>query len=151
MTDSRSQPKSIHSPLPWRGDKAGFITAPDTPRHDVQVAKVGNFFDKELLPFNRERWQADIDLIVEAVNSHAALKARIEELEQSVDMLESNARVQAKLLADTGRRAEELEGALRDALCELSACALQMGCKTSGSVHRAQIRARAALQQKAGS
>jgi hypothetical protein len=45
-------------------------------------------------------------------------------------------------------RIQELEGALRDALCELSACAEQMGCKSGGSVHRAQIRARAALEAK---
>lgn len=36
------------------------------------------------------------------------LKARAEQAEQAVDVLESNAREQAKLLADTGRRVEEL-------------------------------------------
>lgn len=67
------------------------------------------------------------DAFVALLNSHASLKARIEEqgkqletwkraaheAERAVEVLESNARVQAKLLADTGRRAEELEGALR--------------------------------------
>lgn len=40
------------------------------------------------------------------------LKARAEQAEQAVDVLESNAREQAKLLADTGRRVEDLEAAL---------------------------------------
>lgn len=43
----------------------------------------------------------------------ATLKAQLEQAERAVDVLESNARVQAKLLADTGRRAEALEAALR--------------------------------------
>lgn len=53
--------------------------------------------------------------LLAAVNSHASLKARAEQAERSVDVLESNARVQAKLLADTGRWAKELERLLREA------------------------------------
>lgn len=45
---------------------------------------------------------ANANLVVAAVNSHAALQARAEQAERAVD-------VQAKLLADTGRRAEEME------------------------------------------
>lgn len=71
----RCQPMS-NSPLPWRADKSGFILAPDGSR-EVQVAKVGDFFDKELLPFNRKRWEADRDLIVEAVNNYESLRAQL--------------------------------------------------------------------------
>jgi hypothetical protein len=48
-------------------------------------------------------------------------------------------------------RIENLEGALRDALCEMSALALQVGVRPGGSVNRAQIRARAALNLQATS
>jgi len=41
-----------------------------------------------------------------------AAAARIEALEKVEDVLERNARVQGKLLADTGRRVEALEAAL---------------------------------------
>lgn len=51
----------------------------------------------------------------------ASLKARLEQAERDVYVLESDARVQAKLLADTGRRVEELEGALRRCLSDLIA------------------------------
>jgi hypothetical protein len=83
-----SQPMSAHTPTPWRASKCGFLMGSDGvgrygPR-EVQVGKIGDFFDKELLPFNRDRWQADLELIVEAVNSHASLKARIEELEAAL-------------------------------------------------------------------
>lgn len=40
---------------------------------------------------------------------------------------------------------DALVKALQDALCELSACAIQMGCTKGGSVHRAQIAARSVL------
>lgn len=40
---------------------------------------------------------------------------------------------------------DALMQALMDALCELSACATQMGCREGGSVHRAQEAARRTL------
>lgn len=49
---------------------------------------------------------------VMVLRSHASLKARAEQAESKVDVLEKNAREQAKLLADTGRRVGELEGVL---------------------------------------
>jgi hypothetical protein len=52
----------------------------------------------------------------EAADRIEGLEARAEKAERSVDVLESNARVQAKLLADTGRRVEELEAVLTEIL-----------------------------------
>lgn len=54
--------------------------APDGPVSEVQVARIGSFFDKELLPFNRDRWQADLELIVKAVNNHDAMVKVLEAL-----------------------------------------------------------------------
>lgn len=68
-----------HSELPWRGAKGGYIYAKDGPNHEVQVGKIGDFYDKEIAPFNRDRWQADVDLIVKAVNNHGALVAALTE------------------------------------------------------------------------
>lgn len=45
---------------------------------------------------------------------------------------------------------EILVRALTDALCELSACAEQMGCRQGGSVHRAQEAARLTLSDVGG-
>ena len=62
------------TPTPWRASKCGYLMGSDGEgpfgKREVQVAQVGNFFDKELLPFNEDRWQADLELIVRAVNSH---------------------------------------------------------------------------------
>lgn len=69
---------------PWRAGKGGYLLAPDGPSREVQVAKIGDFYDMELLPFNRARWQADLDLIVEAVNSYDAAQERIRELERAL-------------------------------------------------------------------
>ncbi len=44
----------------------------------------------------------------------ASLKARLEQAERAVELLESNARVQAKLMADTGRRAVEQDAMLAE-------------------------------------
>jgi hypothetical protein len=56
--------------------------------------------------------------------------------------------IHGPLCGQAADRIEELEAALRDALCELSACAIQMNVRTGGSVHRAQERARATLQSE---
>lgn len=47
---------------------------------------------------------------------HDKLKADLARSEKTVDVLESNARVQAKLLADTGRSLELAKKALEEAL-----------------------------------
>ncbi len=51
-------------------------------------------------------------LLDEAADEIAGLWEANHHYRDAVDVLEANARVQAKLLADTGRRVEELEGAL---------------------------------------
>ena len=55
------------TPGPWRvvGKASGYIMAPDGPSV-VQVGTVGAYRDKELLPFNKERWDADGHLIAAA-------------------------------------------------------------------------------------
>jgi hypothetical protein len=68
-----------HTNLPWRAAKGGFLMAPDG-KHEVQIGKIGAFHDKEIAPFNKERWQADLDIIVKAVNSHEAMVKTLEAL-----------------------------------------------------------------------
>jgi len=101
MSD-RTQPMTEHSPLPWRAANGGFLLAPDGSR-EVQVAKVGDFFDKALLPFNKERWQADLELIVKAVNSYAANQDRIE---RATKLIEEGNDALAKLINAEARIAE---------------------------------------------
>jgi hypothetical protein len=51
-----------HTPGPWKGYKhTGYVYGPD-----VVVCRCGDFLDKELLPYNRERWAADTLLIAAA-------------------------------------------------------------------------------------
>lgn len=50
----------------WRArNKVGVLFGPD-----VQIAKFGDFFDKELVPFNGERWNADAQLCAALVNAY---------------------------------------------------------------------------------
>lgn len=68
---------SVHTPLPWRASNCGYLMGSDGVgpfgKREVQVGTIGAFSDEELLPFNQERWQADLEFIVQAVNSHDAL------------------------------------------------------------------------------
>jgi hypothetical protein len=64
---------STFTPGPWRFDRFGYVLAPDG-RMEVQVAKVGDFHDKELLPFNKDRWTADARLIAQAPQMREALE-----------------------------------------------------------------------------
>ncbi len=61
--------KQTHTAGPWRAAKSGYIFGPD-----VQVANVGDYKDRELLPFNKERWDADARLIAAAPELLAALR-----------------------------------------------------------------------------
>lgn len=56
-----------HSPSPWRraGKNSGHIWAPDGDGV-VQVAIVGAYSSRDMLPFNQERWDADAHLIAAA-------------------------------------------------------------------------------------
>jgi hypothetical protein len=52
----------MHTPGPWKGYKhTGYVYGPD-----VVVCRCGDYLDKELLPYNRERWAADTLLIAAA-------------------------------------------------------------------------------------
>ena len=73
--------KTAHSELPWRGGKMGYVYAKDG-RYEVQVGKIGDFADKEIAKFNRDRWQADVDLIVKAVNSYDKMRELLEWLDR---------------------------------------------------------------------
>ena len=62
-----------HTPLPWKkNNKVGYVFGPD-----CVVARCGDFSDKtpHLVEMNGDRWNADADFIVEAVNSIDALRA----------------------------------------------------------------------------
>jgi len=52
------------TPRPWRATASGYVRG-----SDVVVAKCGNWADKELLRFNRDRWEADAKLIAACVNA----------------------------------------------------------------------------------
>ena len=68
-----------HSPSPWRraGENSGHIWAPDGDGV-VQVAIVGAYSSRDILSFNRERWDADARLISAAPEMLEALEAAIE-------------------------------------------------------------------------
>jgi hypothetical protein len=70
MTEvSRSQPRSEHTPTPWHCDETAIFA------EDGVLARIPNH------PENGKNWNADAAFIVDAVNTHAALKARVAELE----------------------------------------------------------------------
>lgn len=59
-----------HTPGPWKGyGHTGYVYGPD-----VVVCRCGDYQDKELLPFNKERWAADVQLIAAAPTMLAALQ-----------------------------------------------------------------------------
>jgi hypothetical protein len=69
----------MHTPGPWKGYKhTGYVYGPG-----VVVCVCGDFLDKELLPFNRERWAADTLLI-------AAAPDLLQSAEQIIDSMGSN-------------------------------------------------------------
>ena len=76
MNRSRSRKVLLmtgHTPIPWkRNNKVGYVFGPD-----CVVARCGDFSDKtpHLVEMNGDRWNADADFIVEAVNSIDALRA----------------------------------------------------------------------------
>lgn len=65
-----------YSPSPWRraGEHSGHIWAPDGDGV-VQVAIVGAYSSLDMLPFNKERWDADANLISAAPEMLEALEA----------------------------------------------------------------------------
>jgi len=58
-----------HTPGPWRHNKGGAVYG-----RDVVVCRVGDYTDKECLPFCKERWDADSALIAAAPEMLETLK-----------------------------------------------------------------------------
>jgi hypothetical protein len=59
-----------HTPGPWKGyGHTGYVYGPD-----VVVCRCGDYKDKELLPFNKDRWAADAQLIAAAPDLFNALR-----------------------------------------------------------------------------
>lgn len=82
MTDSRSQPTAEHTPTPWR-----VFTTTD----GRKIVGIGDQEGQGILDRGFGVWSwndaegiANADLVVEAVNSHAALTSRGEELEKAL-------------------------------------------------------------------
>jgi hypothetical protein len=76
-----------HTPTPWcvLGKNTGYIDGTDG-KGWVGVAKVGDYRDKELLPFNKDRWDADCAFIVRACNSHEALVRALADLHREANL-----------------------------------------------------------------
>lgn len=70
--------ETTFTPGPWRvaGKASGYIAYAGTDPEigSVQIATVGAYRDKELLPFNRDRWDADCALIAAAPALYEALR-----------------------------------------------------------------------------
>ena len=65
-----------YTPGPWRAGPGGRILAPEP--QTVLVCRVGAYDDPELLPYCRERWQADAQMIAAAPELLAALEGLTE-------------------------------------------------------------------------
>ena len=93
MTNSRSQPKIAHAPLPWTSVANSWQYTSIYDADNLPVCR----FDLEDWPVTEdnqdafEKAQAEVvALVVEAVNSHAAIKARIEELEGALRAIDKH-------------------------------------------------------------
>ena len=95
------------TPGPWRAIKSvGIVTA-----KDCHIGHIGDFNDKELLPFNKDRWRADAEFIAAA--NPAAIKEMLtslaeKDVEIAVKHLEANA--YEKLLNDVNAEIARLKG-----------------------------------------
>ena len=97
MGDFHTQPGSEHTPTPWRANTASYdIYADNVPKGPMKVADIrgwGYLTGKGhgALGLSYEEasqiQQANALLIVEAVNSHAALKSRVEELTKALQQI----------------------------------------------------------------
>lgn len=67
------------TPGPWRAGPGGRILAPEP--QTVLVCRVGAYDDPDLLPYCRERWQADARLIAAAPELLNALERLFDEYE----------------------------------------------------------------------
>jgi hypothetical protein len=76
------------TPGPWRTAAHGSRVWGTDGKGWVEVAQVGNFSDKELLPTNEERWKADANLMAAAPELYEALNAIIRDLPSRRDWLD---------------------------------------------------------------
>jgi hypothetical protein len=83
MTGQPSQPSSGHSKLPWHVKNEEAIKVADS--KGDSILSMYHTHLKGRRPINEV--EANAALIVEAVNSHAALKARVAELEEALRAL----------------------------------------------------------------
>jgi hypothetical protein len=99
-----------HTPTPWQ------VTEHD----NGLVVRTTDLAGRPIasLWLNGESPQVNAAFIVKAVNNH-------DELTRAVDVLEANARVQAKLLADTGRQRDALVKALKEILKHMDGNGMQ--------------------------
>lgn len=80
-TEEARRLESMATPGPWRGVRnTGYVYGPE-----CVTAKCGDFTDKELLPFNGERWGNDAEFIAYARQALPAAIAEIEELRAVID------------------------------------------------------------------
>jgi hypothetical protein len=152
---------ATHSPTPWRDPGEHALTGYGDINHVILGADgktVGSLYANcfnaphmKDLPSVKEAW-ANAAFIVEAVNSHEALKARIQELESKLIMLDGTRALEgigidthatmvalcktltAKQIA-AEKRSEELEAELaicRPKAAAYDACSSQIDCLSRG-------------------
>jgi hypothetical protein len=109
MTGQPSQPSSGHSKLPWHVKNEEAIKVADS--KGDSILSMYHTHLKGRRPINEV--EANAALIVEAVNSHAALKARVAELEKQLNTWKLTARSLDEEVDAQAERITELEGALR--------------------------------------
>jgi hypothetical protein len=63
-----------HTPGPWRYVKNTGVVTSD----ECHIGYIGDFKDKELLRFNKDRWEADARLIAAAPELLEALEATLD-------------------------------------------------------------------------
>jgi hypothetical protein len=93
MTGQPSQPTTGHTPTPWR--VSGFEQVAGGGSRVIMGAD--NFSIAYVMDRTPAENDADAAFIVEAVNSHATLKARAAELEGALETAESEARRYAEM------------------------------------------------------
>lgn len=92
---------------PWHHrNKVGYVYGPE-----CVTATCGDFHDKELVPFNGERWNADAAFIAAARDAVPALLDMIEHLTSGV-------REMTLAAGEANARAEKAEAALRAIIAE---------------------------------
>jgi hypothetical protein len=109
---------ATHTPTPWRVNGYYSRPLPDKPKGSQIVSDRGDGFEFHIAAvgthpgINTEQARANAAFIVEAVNSHEALKARIQELEANEKAYEEI--IGKKAFQEVADRIRELEAVLQD-------------------------------------